>query len=253
MTDSIAVLDFGSQYTQLITRRVREVQVYAELFPWDAPPEKVMALQPKGFILSGGPNSVYEPGAPFIPSYVLASGLPILGICYGMQALTDALGGRVAPSTEREYGPAVVETLFPNPLLPPGQYPVWMSHGDRIESLPPGFVSLASSGNSPIAAMGLPEKGLFGLQFHPEVHHTPGGTKIIQRFVFDVCRARPDWTPASIIAQAVERIRQPGGPGQGALGGQRGRGFERGHGPGLPGSWRPAGSGICGYRAAAPG
>jgi GMP synthase (glutamine-hydrolysing) len=208
MTDAIAVLDFGSQYTQLITRKVREAQVYAELFPWDAPEEKVRALNPKGFILSGGPNSVYEPGAPFIPPYVLASGLPVLGICYGMQALTHALGGQVASSTAREYGPATVEAHHPNPLLPPGQYAVWMSHGDRIQSLPPGFVALASSGNSPIAAMGRPEKGWYGLQFHPEVHHTPGGTQMLQRFVVGVCGARPDWTPASIISQAVERIRQ---------------------------------------------
>lgn len=212
MAEAIAVLDFGSQYTQLITRRVREVQVYAELFPWDAPQEKVMALAPKGFILSGGPNSVYAPGAPYIPDYVLESGLPILGICYGMQALTHALGGKVAYSTEREYGPATVTTHLPNPLLPPGEYPVWMSHGDRLESLPERFVSLASSGNSPIAAMGLPEKGYYGLQFHPEVHHTPGGTEIIRRFVCDVCGARADWTAASIISQAVERIRRQVGP-----------------------------------------
>jgi GMP synthase (glutamine-hydrolysing) len=149
MHDSIAILDFGSQYAQLIARRVREAAVYSELFPWDAPASQVLALSPKGFILSGGPSSVYEPGAPHIPAYVLDSGLPILGICYGMQALTQALGGRVAPAAEREYGPAQLETLPPNPLLAPGSQQVWMSHGDRIETVPPGFIALAQSDNSP--------------------------------------------------------------------------------------------------------
>jgi GMP synthase (glutamine-hydrolysing) len=208
MPDSIAILDFGSQYTQLIARRVRETQVYSELFPWDAPAEKVMALQPKGFILSGGPASVYAPGAPAIPPYVLASGLPVLGICYGMQALTQALGGKVASSSEREYGPATVETVQANPLLPEGSYPVWMSHGDRIETPPPGFVPLARSANSPIAAMGNLAQKRYGLQFHPEVRHTSRGSEMIRRFVIDVCGAKPDWTPASIITQSVERIRK---------------------------------------------
>ncbi len=208
MTDTIVVLDFGSQYTQLIARRVREVQVYSELFPWDAPAAEVLALQPKGFILSGGPSSVYAPGAPSLPEYVLASGLPVLGICYGMQLLTHALGGRVAPSGEREYGPAVVETLRLNPLLPDGSQPVWMSHGDRIEAPPPGFEVLARSQNSPIAAMGEERSRRFGVQFHPEVRHTPGGTQMLRRFVVEVCGAQPEWTPASIITQAVERIRR---------------------------------------------
>ncbi len=206
--DSIAVLDFGSQYAQLIARRVREVQVYCELFPWDASPEAVMALQPKGFILSGGPASVYETGAPFIPAYVLESGQPILGICYGMQALTYALGGRVAASTEREYGPAQISTIVSNPLIPLGEQKVWMSHGDRIEALPPGFAFLAKSENSPTAAMGDLQRGYFGLQFHPEVRHTPGGIEMLRGFVVEVCRARPEWTPESIISQSVLRIRQ---------------------------------------------
>ena len=207
MPDSIAILDFGSQYTQLIARRVRECQVYSELFPWDTPTETVLALQPKGFILSGGPASVYEPGAPTLPGYVLESGLPVLGICYGMQALTHALGGRVGAAAEREYGPAVVETLRENPLLPAGSQPVWMSHGDRIETPPPGFIPLAASSNSPIAAMGNLAERRFGLQFHPEVRHTPGGTEILRRFVLEICAARPDWTPASMISQATARIR----------------------------------------------
>ncbi|MCI0518949.1 MAG: glutamine-hydrolyzing GMP synthase [Chloroflexi bacterium] len=209
---SIAILDFGSQVAQLIARRVREAHVYCELFPWDAPPERVLALQPRGFILSGGPASVYEPGAPFIPPYVVESGLPILGICYGMQALTLALGGQVAAAQAREYGLAMLEPLQANPLLDglPGQ--VWMSHGDRIEALPPGFAALARSGNSPIAAMGDARRGYYGLQFHPEVRHTAGGEEILRRFVVEVCAAPPAWTPASIIQSSVERIRaQVGG------------------------------------------
>ena len=208
MNSAIAILDFGSQYSQLIARRVRELQVYSELFPWDSPAEKVMALQPEGFILSGGPASVYEPSAPQIPNYVLESGLPVLGICYGMQVLTYALGGRVAASTEREYGQAEIEAPGDSLLLPPGSQPVWMSHGDRIEALPQGFQILARSANSPIAAMGDLKRRYFGLQFHPEVHHTPGGTEILRRFTLDICHAKPDWTPESIITESVQRIRQ---------------------------------------------
>jgi GMP synthase (glutamine-hydrolysing) len=207
MLDSIAVLDFGSQYAQLIARRVREAQVYCELFPWNAPAESVLALRPRGFILSGGPASVYEPGAPTIPAYILESGLPVLGICYGMQAITHALGGRVAAAAAREYGRAEIETLLPNPLLPPGHQPVWMSHGDRLELLPPGFTSLARSDNAPIAAMGSAERAYYGVQFHPEVRHTPGGADLLRRFVVDICGARPDWTPASIISESIQRIR----------------------------------------------
>ncbi len=208
MTDTIVVLDFGSQYTQLIARRVREAQVYSELFPWDAPADKVLALQPKGYILSGGPASVYAPGAPFIPRYVLDSGKPILGICYGMQALTHALGGRVSPSTEREFGPAEIEITRQNPLIHADKQSVWMSHGDRIETLPNGFISLAKSPNSPFAAMGHIEAKQYGLQFHPEVRHTPGGFEMLRRFVIDICKAVPDWTPESIIQQSIERIRK---------------------------------------------
>lgn len=208
MTDSIAILDFGSQYAQLIARRVREVQVYCELFSWNTPPERVAAIQPKGFILSGGPASVYAPDAPQIPAYVLESGLPVLGICYGMQALTHALGGRVEAAAQREYGHAQVAALIPNPLLPPDDQQVWMSHGDRIQQLPAGFVRLAHSAHSPVAAMGDLQRAYYGVQFHPEVHHTPGGKEILRRFVVDICSACPDWTPASIIAESVRRIRQ---------------------------------------------
>ncbi|UCH59121.1 MAG: glutamine-hydrolyzing GMP synthase [Anaerolineales bacterium] len=208
MTDTIVILDFGSQYTQLIARRVREAQVYCELFPWHTPSERVLDLQPKGFILSGGPASVYEPEAPQLPAYVLDSQRPILGICYGMQALTHALGGRVAPSQAREYGLAQVETIRPNPLLPSVTQPVWMSHGDRIESAPPGFTALARSDHSPIAALGEIQRGYYGVQFHPEVHHTPGGAEILRRFVLEVCQAKPDWTPDSIIAEGIRRIQE---------------------------------------------
>jgi GMP synthase (glutamine-hydrolysing) len=207
MNDTMVVLDFGSQYSQLITRRVREVEVYCEMFPWDIDPQKVLALNPKGFILSGGPNSVYADGAPQLPQYVLDSGLPILGICYGMQALTFALGGKVAPANEREFGPAEITTITPNSLIPTGSQPVWMSHGDRIETMPDGFERLAVSPNSPYAAMGDLKRFYFGVQFHPEVRHTPGGLELLRRFVVDICGCEPTWTAESIIEQSVERIR----------------------------------------------
>ncbi|MBN1148586.1 MAG: glutamine-hydrolyzing GMP synthase [Anaerolineales bacterium] len=208
MIDSIAILDFGSQYAQLIARQVRESHVYCELFPWDAPAQQVAALAPRGYILSGGPASVYEAGAPQIPAYVIESGLPILGICYGMQALTHALGGAVNASAEREYGPAQIEITIDNPLISAGAQRVWMSHGDRIESPPPGFAVLGRSDNSPIAVMGDLERRYYGLQFHPEVRHTQGGANILRRFVVDICQARQQWTPDSIIAESVRRIRQ---------------------------------------------
>jgi GMP synthase (glutamine-hydrolysing) len=214
MKDSIAILDFGSQYAQLIARRIRESHVYCELFPWDAPAKKILDLQPKGFILSGGPASVYAPNAPQIPDYVLESGLPLLGICYGMQALTKALGGRVAPSEECEYGPAKLETVLPNPIIEKGWHKVWMSHGDRVEEPPVGFEVLARSDNSPAGVIGDTEKKYFGVQFHPEVHHTPDGSKFLQRFVIDVCGVSPDWTPESIIVESVSQIRDQVGGGK---------------------------------------
>jgi GMP synthase (glutamine-hydrolysing) len=205
--DSLVVLDFGSQTSQLIARRIREAQVYCELFPFDAAPEEVLALHPKGIILSGGPASVYDPGAPRLPAYVSQSGLPVLGICYGMQLMTQALGGRVAGSNEREYGPAEVEVVQANPLLPAGRHRVWMSHGDRIESPPPGFEILATSSNSPCAAMIDRQRGWIGLQFHPEVRHTAVGPAVLAAFARDVCRAEASWTPASIVDSAILRVR----------------------------------------------
>ncbi len=208
MHNAIAILDFGSQYAQLIARRVREAQVYCELFPWDAAREKILSSQPKAFILSGGPKSVYEPGAPFIQDFILESGLPILGICYGMQALTHALGGRVDASARREYGHAIVESVQDNALLPAEPFQAWMSHGDKVIELPPGFSALAQSGNSPYAAMSDPARKYYGLQFHPEVNHTVGGAEIIRRFIVEIAGVMPDWTPQSIIDESVERIRQ---------------------------------------------
>jgi len=233
--EAIAILDFGSQYSQLIARRVREAKVYCELFRWDAPKKRVLALRPSGFILSGGPASVYNDGAPILPDYVLQQGVPVLGICYGMQLLTHTLGGRVAPAGEREYGPAkLIITdptcpLFtglvsepsgssdrdPSPLvLRPSSLDVWMSHGDRIETLPSGFVALAVTDNSPIAAMGHSQRRIYGLQFHPEVVHTPQGRQIIRNFLFNVCGLHGTWTAGSFIEETVARIRAQVGGGR---------------------------------------
>jgi GMP synthase (glutamine-hydrolysing) len=205
--DSIAVIDFGSQYAQLIARRIREAHVYCELFAWNTPPEVVLAIKPKGFVLSGGPASVYEAGAPKIPAYILVSQLPILGICYGMQALTEALGGQVTAAANREYGLVKVETISPNPLISMGTRPAWMSHGDRIEKPPPGFSVLAKSSNSPLAGIGDISRRYFGVQFHPEVRHTQGGSEILRRFAIEICAAYPDWTPESIITETINHIR----------------------------------------------
>ena len=182
--EAIIVLDFGSQYNMLIARRVREAQVYCELLPHDTPWEKIAPLNPKGFILSGGPASVYEPDAPLAPAYVYESGLPVLGICYGMQVITKQLGGQVTPGTKREYGHAVMHlSQADSPLFArlPESTPVWMSHGDKIEEMPPGFTALAYTENSPYAVIGN-GSNIFGLQFHPEVAHTPEGKTILQKF-----------------------------------------------------------------------
>jgi GMP synthase (glutamine-hydrolysing) len=205
--DTILIIDFGSQYTQLIARRVRELQVYCEILPWDASPDEFLKDPPRGWILSGGPNSVFTAGAPQVSSAILESALPILGICYGMQALTYALGGRVAESLKREYGSAEIMVDMNNPLLPAGSQTVWMSHGDRIERMPAGFASLAHSASSPYAAMGDLQRNWYGVQFHPEVHHTPGGREILRRFVLEICACSPAWTPASIIETSIAQIK----------------------------------------------
>jgi GMP synthase (glutamine-hydrolysing) len=211
--NSIAILDFGSQYAQLIARRVRESHVYCELFPWDAPVDQVLALQPKGFILSGGPASAYAKDAPTLPGYVIESGLPVFGICYGMQLLVHTLGGKVDPSARREYGPAEIQPLVPGTILDVVSS-VWMSHGDRIMAMPPGFVALARSGNSPIAAMGDFSRKYFAVQFHPEVNNTPHGAQVLEHFAMEVCGCAADWTPASIIEESVARIRAQVGAGR---------------------------------------
>ncbi|MFN8377961.1 MAG: glutamine-hydrolyzing GMP synthase [Anaerolineae bacterium] len=218
MTDpregGIAILDFGSQYTQVIARRVRELGVYAEVFLPETPEETVTAHHPRGFILSGGPSSVYEPGAPQLPDWLagraLANDASLLGICYGMQAMTRAFGGVVAPASAREYGQAILHQTADNPLLR-GLAPdliVWMSHGDRIERTPAGFAPLAQSGNSPYAAMGDIERRMYGVQFHPEVAHTPQGAAILANFIFGVAGCQAHWSPSAFIDDAIYRIRQ---------------------------------------------
>jgi GMP synthase (glutamine-hydrolysing) len=214
--DTIAILDYGSQTAQLIARRVRELHVYCELIPWDASRDRFAALNPKGIILSGSPASVYETGAPTLPDWVLASGRPVLGICYGMQLLALSLGGKVDSSPVREYGHAELTIgsadvpLFRNLPLP--QIAVWMSHGDRVTQLPPSF-SLLGATSGALAAIGNPEAGIYGVQFHPEVQHTPQGGAILRNFVVDICGCEPDWTAANFIDESVAQIRERVGAG----------------------------------------
>jgi GMP synthase (glutamine-hydrolysing) len=214
--ETIAVIDFGSQYSMLIARRVRECHVYCELVPYDAPPERIASFDLKGFILSGGPASVYNSGAPLAPSYIYESRLPILGICYGMQAIAHQLGGLVSLGAKHEYGHAILHISDEDcPLfagLPPS-FPVWMSHGDEILKVPPGFSALAYTGNSPFAVVGN-DANIFGLQFHPEVVHTPQGKNIFQNFLFRICGCRGDWTPANFVAEAVDKMQKQVGNGR---------------------------------------
>ncbi len=210
----IAVLDFGSQYTQLIARRLRELGVYAEVYAYDSGAGRINQHQPAGYILSGGPSSVYDSGAPQMPAFLLESDKPILGICYGMQLLTAAFGGKVSAASQREYGPAALSHRARSPLFDglDAELPVWMSHGDRIEALPPRFTALAQSDNSPYAAIGDLERRRYGVQFHPEVQHSPQGLAILRNFLFAVCACQRKWTAAAFIEDAIERIRaQVGG------------------------------------------
>ena len=208
--EAIAVIDFGSQYSHLIARRVRECHVYCELIPFDEPWEKIASFQPKGFILSGGPASVYQPKAPLAPPQLYASHLPILGICYGTQAIAHQLGGQVAPADKHEYGQAILKISDKkSPLFAglPASMPVWMSHGDQIVEMPPGFKALAYTENSPTAVIGN-GANIFGLQFHPEVVHTPNGKTIIQNFLYKVCGCHGTWTPSSFINESISAIRR---------------------------------------------
>ncbi len=211
----VLVIDFGSQYSRLIARRVRESKVYCEILRHDTPWEEVSPLNAKGVILSGGPASVYEPGAPMAPDWVFQSGLPVLGICYGLQLIAHQLGGRVAPGVKREYGHAELRAAAGSPLFRglPESFPVWMSHGDRIAEPPPGFETLAVTDNSPIAAIGN-DRGAIGIQFHPEVVHTPVGKGILRNFLYEVCGCEGDWTPDHFISQAVDSIREQVGDGK---------------------------------------
>ncbi len=214
--ETVLVLDYGSQFSMLITRRIREAHVYSELLPWDVAPESLGHLNVRGFVLSGGPASVYEEGAPHLPDWVIASELPVLGICYGMQLLAHRLGGAVEPADSREYGHAILDIeAGSDPLFRSlaGSMPVWMSHGDHITRLPPGFRAVAQSQNAPVAAM-TDGAGRYGIQFHPEVAHTPRGDQLIQNFLFGVAGCSGDWTASSFVEESVEAIRAAVGDGQ---------------------------------------
>ncbi len=206
----IAILDFGSQYTQLIARRIREQKVYSEIIRYTPPAAELARRQPSGIILSGGPSSVFEPGAPLADPAIYDLGIPILGICYGMQMTARMLGGEVQPGTTREYGSARISVLHEQPLFAgmPAENDVWMSHGDQVRTMPPEFTAIAETGTCPVAAMGCASRRIYGLQFHPEVVHTPRGTEILRHFIFDVCTCRPDWEMAQFIRDSIESIRR---------------------------------------------
>jgi len=215
--EAIVVIDFGSQYSLLIARRIRECHVYCELVSHDTPWEKIASLNPKGFILSGGPAGVYEPGAPLALPYIYESHLPVLGICYGMQVITKQLGGRVSPGTKREYGYAILHMSDVDSPLFAGledSMPVWMSHGDKIDEIPPGFKTLAYTENSPFAVIGNADEGIFGLQFHPEVAHTPQGKAILKNFAYRVCGCQGNWTIGNFITESISIIKEQVGDGK---------------------------------------
>ncbi len=212
--DRILVLDFGSQYTQLIARRIREAQVYSQILPCTVPLATILAYRPKGIVLSGGPSSVYEKKAPRVAPELFDQNIPILGICYGMQLVTHLSGGEVAKSPHREYGRAELTIDDAGDLFKgvgaKKSTVVWMSHGDRIERMPPGFRSIAHTGNSPVAAMKRDDhkRRIFCLQFHPEVAHTSEGAKILRNFVYEICGCQPTWTMQSYVETAVKQIRE---------------------------------------------
>ena len=212
----VLVVDLGAQYAQLIARRVRECHVYSEIVPHDLPVAELKAKRPAGLILSGGPASVYEPGAPKVDAELFHLGLPLLGICYGQQLMTQALGGEVRATGLREYGRTELLVDDPGVLLAdvPAKDTVWMSHGDTVVRAPQGFRVTAHTDSTPVAAMEDRQRGLFGTQFHPEVAHTPRGLDIMKRFLFDACGLLPDWTPANVIERSVARIREQVREGQ---------------------------------------
>ncbi len=216
-TESILIVDFGSQYSRLIARRVREAKVYCEIVPFDVGDEILERQDVKGIILSGGPNSVYESGSPLAPAWIFEAGVPILGICYGMQLLAHQLGGRVEHGGRREYGHAVLHLNGVGHDLFKGidsASQVWMSHGDRISEMPPGFNAIAFSENSPCAAMGNRDLNAYGIQFHPEVTHTRDGEQMMRNFVIGICGASGSWTPKNFVLDAILRIRQQVGSGK---------------------------------------
>jgi GMP synthase (glutamine-hydrolysing) len=208
--ETLVVVDFGSQVTQLIARRIRELGVYAEIVPCHRAAERIETLRPRGIVLSGGPSSIYEDGAPRIDPALLRRGVPVLGICYGLYVLVGAYGGKVEPARDREYGPAtirVLESLGPTGPLPAGsEEAVWMSHGDRVEALPAGFRVVASSESCPFSAIVDPERNLWGVQFHPEVTHTPSGPAILAAFL-DACGYARDWSMSAFVDEAVAAVR----------------------------------------------
>jgi GMP synthase (glutamine-hydrolysing) len=217
--DKILILDFGSQYTQLIARRVRECQIYSEIHPYDIGAEKVKSLAPKGIILSGGPASVYEKRAPLSDPGIFRMGIPILGICYGMQLIAQQLGGEVARSEKREYGKAKITLgrggkLFRGLGRKGSQRIVWMSHGDHVKTVPPGFRGIAHSKNTPFAAIEEPRKKIYGLQFHPEVVHTQRGLDLIKNFLFEICECSNLWTMESFLEQTSRDLRRRIGTGK---------------------------------------
>ncbi len=217
--ETVLILDFGSQYTQLIARRVRELGVYCEIHPFSAEIEKIRELNPKGIILSGGPSSVYEDGAPHCSPNVVDLGVPVLGVCYGLQLISYFMGGKVEPSNRREYGAAQIRRGAQSRLLAglPQDFPVWMSHGDRVTVAPPGFQVTAQTDNA-LGAVENVERGIYGLQFHPEVAHTPDGKKILDNFVKNICGCSGDWSAASFISATIEKIKEQIGEGRAVCG-----------------------------------
>jgi len=223
--DRLLILDFGSQYTQLIARRVRECGVYSEIYPWDVSDDAILAFDPQGVILSGSPESVNLDVPPKVSQAVFKLGVPVLGICYGMQTMAAELGGKVEQSSHREFGyaevtpdgSALLDGLSDSDGAAP-QLKVWMSHGDRVEAVPPGFVITAHSKNSPMAVMENADKQFYGVQFHPEVTHTLQGQQILERFVRDICGCSGDWTPSNIVADAIAKTRERIGDGRVLLG-----------------------------------